>query len=114
VAVAFHVLVKFFEVHLKVLHVDGLFRVCTSPLCLTHLHHGTILSRFSMQLDTNHPNIHVKCYDFHKQFNEYMKYMDRRLQKRRITGEYFHRDTNLPRNKAAEGDVKAPRAEVTE
>ena len=75
--------------------------------------HGTILSRFSMQLDTNHPNIHVKCYDFHKQFNEYMEYMDRRLQKRRIAGEYFHRDTNLPRNKTAEclwGDDQARHA----
>ena len=74
---------------------------------------GNFMNRFSMQLETTDPNIHVKCYDFGKQFNEYSEYLDRRLQKRRIEATYFHRETNPPRNKTAEclwSDDKARQA----
>ena len=65
--------------------------------------HGSFLNRYSTELETQiYPNVHVHCYDFGKQFREYLDYMDRRLQKRRIQIPYFHRDTNDPRNKTME------------
>ena len=59
-------------------------------------------NRFSAKLESSFDNIHLKCFDFRKAFTEYIEYMGKRLQRKRIQAQYAHRETNRPRNKTNE------------
>lgn len=60
------------------------------------------MNRYSDEL-LHLKNIHVKCYDFKKQYTSYIDYMDQRLQRRRLESKpYKRRETNLPRRKDRE------------
>lgn len=60
------------------------------------------MNRYSDEL-LNLKNIHVKCYDFKKQYTSYMHYMEQFLQPRRLESKpYKRRETNLPRRKENE------------
>jgi len=55
--------------------------------------------RFDMTL-TEH--FDVRCFDFRESSNGYMAYMSNKLQRKRITSDFWHRETNKQRNKASE------------
>ena len=56
--------------------------------------------RFKPEL-TRHENITVKCFDPMPP-TRYVEFMGKILQRKRIESEYFHRETNRPRDKAKE------------
>lgn len=60
------------------------------------------MQRFSLKLETEYKNITLKCFDDSYTFSKYIKYMDERLQKRRIQSSYVFRSTNKPRKKEQE------------
>ena len=65
--------------------------------CVT-LPSGVFLKkRFSFKY---HGAFNLKCYDFKKQFTEYLEYMSSKLQKRRFeSSPYIRREANKPRDK---------------
>jgi hypothetical protein len=61
--------------------------------------------RYSKQLEKSKQ---VKCFDYRFSFTKYLDYMSEKLQRRRIEAEYYHRETNQPRQKENECIWKKP------
>lgn len=59
------------------------------------------MDRFSMDLVDSYTNIHAKCFPSNA-INEYLDYMDGRLQRRKKEVEYLFRATNKPRTPESE------------
>jgi hypothetical protein len=59
------------------------------------------MDRFSMKLVHSYSNIHAKCFTA-QSIDEYLHYMDSRLQRKRKEAKYIFRATNGPRNKESE------------
>jgi len=57
--------------------------------------------RFDMK-ELTHSNINLKCFRSPSKLGDYLDYMGERLQKKEITDEYIHRDSNHERDKEKE------------
>ena len=57
--------------------------------------------RFRSKLLKMH-TVHLKCFDYKRQFSDYIGYITSKLSKKRIQSRYIHRDTNKKRNKTGE------------
>jgi len=57
--------------------------------------------RFNLKQLTQ-PNIDLKCFQSPSRLGDYFDYMGERLQKKEVSDEYIHRDSNVARNKTEE------------